>query len=713
MRRTEDGATVRRRAVLAATLVLGHTCLAAGGAVAEEAGTVELQPITVEGDGDAAGPDATIVGRATLTGTKTDTPVVDVPAAVSIVTEQELKARQVENMQQALAYTAGVSTDEFGNDDRYDYFRIRGFDATSLGTYRDGLPMRIPAWFTWARLEPYGLQRVEVLKGSTSTLFGLNAPGGLVNAITKRPQATPHGEVTVELGENAQKALKFDVGGAADKDGVWSYRLTGLMQDAETSFAETRDDRRYIAPALTYRPDEDTSLTLLADYSRRDGTGARGVPHGLAGVDPHEDFFGEPDFNKFETEQVNLGYLFEHRFSDAVTVRQNARFTHVDLDYKEVYGASLDPTANRSAFAVDGSASRFAIDNQLQWDHAFDRVDNKLLVGLDATHDETREDIFFGTAGPIDVTDPVYCGRACIDLNPYVFWDVNQTAVGLYAQDQLTLDDRWILTLGGRYDRVMTDADYRLLGTTDSSDDAAFTKRAGLTYKVIDGLALYANYSESFQPLVAPTANGYQDGTSVKPQEGTQYEVGVKYRPEAFNALFTLALFDLTQTNVPSWDPTFTVQRQIGEINVKGVELEAKVALTDQLNLTAAYSFWDASIAGDGNAAVIGNTPDRTPRHLASLWLDYTLPISEDFGKVKVGGGVRYVGSTYGNVENTVKVDDYLLVDMALSYSPNEKTTIAVNATNLLDAEYVASSYYGTDYYGDGRKVVASLTYHW
>jgi iron complex outermembrane receptor protein len=671
--------------------------------------TTQLKTIVVKGGAGATGPDSTIVAKDTATGTKTDTPVIDVPASVSVITQKELEARHVESLQQAVAYTSGVFTDEFGNDDRYDYIRIRGFDQTVLGTYRDGLPGRIPASFTASRLEPYGLQRVEVLKGSTSTLFGLNGPGGLVNSITKRPQDVKFGEVYTSFGDGT-KEVGVDFGGPLDADGVWSYRLTGLAKNGDLGWDYSNDNRLYIAPALTISPEEGTSLTILTDYYKRDGTGARGFPTG-ANIDI-DTFLGEPDFNRFNTKQADIGYQFEHEINDSLTFRSNARYSHVSLDYAEVYGASLDPTANRTAFSVDGGSNRYAIDNQLQYDAAWDGIDSKTLVGFDYANDDTRETILFGTAGPMDINNPSYCGLSCINLGPYVDWRVRQQALGIYAQEQLTFDERWMVTLGGRWDRVNTKADYVDTGAQDDDTASAFTKRIGLTYKVNPNLAVYANYSESFQPLVTPSSNDYAISGGLKPQEGEQYEVGVKYQPDSFDGMFTAALFDLTQTNVPSYVSPL-LQKQIGKVGVRGLELEGKAAIADNLNLTLAYSYWDSEIKEDGTGGNIGNRPQRVPRHLASAWLDYTIPGEGQRGDITLGGGVRYIGQSFGDDANTVSVGGYATVDAAVSYKVTKDVTLALNATNLFDREYVSTNYYGTEYYGDRRKVVGTLKYSW
>ncbi|WP_160006049.1 TonB-dependent siderophore receptor [Rhizobium sp. 18055] len=699
--------------LIASTALVTFSIGVVGTGWAQDASTdnaTQLQRIVVEGKSDRLDAvDPTIVAKETATGTKTNTPIIDIPASVSVVTQKELEERHVESLQQAVAYTSSVFSDEFGNDDRYDYIRIRGFDQTTLGTYRDGLAARIPAFYTASRLEPYGLQRVEVLKGSTSTLFGLNGPGGLVNAITKRPQDEKHGEVYTSYGDGT-KEVGADFGGPIDPDGVWSYRLTGLVKEGDLGWDYSNDDRVYIAPALTIKPEEGTSLTILTDYYKRDGTGARGFPTG-ADIDINT-FLGEPDFNRFNTKQTDIGYQFEHELNDSLTFRSNGRYTNMNLDYAEVYGASLDPTTDRIAFSVDGRSNRYAFDNQLQYDTGWNGIDSKTLVGVDYADDNTREEILYGTAGPIDINNPTYCGLSCIELGPYVNWRVKQQALGVYAQEQLTFDDRWIVTLGGRWDRVHTTADYLDTGTQDDNTESAFTKRVGLTYKLNPNLAVYANYSESFQPLVTPSANGYALSGSLKPQKGQQYEVGLKYQPDGFDGLFTLAAFDLTQTNVPTY-VTPVLQEQIGKVGVRGIEFEGKAAVADNLNLTLAYSYWDSEILEDGTGGNIGNRPQRVPRHLASAWLDYTIPGEGKRGDLTIGGGVRYIGQTYGDDANTVSVGGYTTVDAAVNYKVTKDVTLAVNVTNLFDRKYVATSYYGTEYYGDRRKVVGTLRYTW
>lgn len=689
-------------------LTAGAALLACGALVApslalaqaaEDGAAVALEPITVESapvDDDAR----SIVANRATTGSKTDTDLLDTPGSVSVITAKEIETRGAKTLEQALAYTPGVFVNEWGGDDRYDAFRIRGFDQLSLGTYRDGLPVRGFGW-TFGRREPYGFERVEVLKGSNSALFGLNAPGGLVNAVTKKPKSEQFGEAYATGGVDHAE-FGSDFGGPIDEGGLWSYRLTGKWQDSVYSYDYSDDDRVFLAGGLTFRPSDATELTLLADFNKRDGVPGTGYLPG-SGLDI-DTFLGEPDFNEFNTDEKSVGLQFSHKLGGGLAFRSNARYTTLDLTYEQVYGASFDPMANRESFAVYSDSQQFAIDNQLQYDASFGDFDSRTLLGVEYGWIKVDEEVYYGIADGVDIHDIQYCGRSCVTLFDYLDWIPQQDTKSVYLQEELTISDRLIATIGGRYDYIDVEIEDQAVGATLKRDFESFTKRLGLTYKLNDGLSVYGNYSESFEPDIwNPTLD---------PTEGEQYEVGVKYRPEGMNALFTFAAFDLTQTNVSN-QVSPTEFRQVGEINVKGLEFEAKMALADQLNLTAAYSFWDAEITENGIEGNEGNRPARVPEHLASLWADYTLKNLDPVGDMTFGVGVRYVGETFGDDANTLTIDDYTLVDAAFGYAITENVGLSLNALNLFDEEYVTTNYFGTEYYGEGRTVTATLKYRW
>lgn len=690
-------------------------------------GYTQLDPITVTGE-TATGPIKGIVAHRTATGSKTDALLVDVPSSVSVISDSEVNQRGATDLEQALSYTSGVNTDYYGADDRYDFFAIRGFTETGTGVYREGLPARTNS-FTGGRVEPYGMQRIEVLKGSTSALYGMNAPGGLVNMITKRPLDHKFGEAYTTFGD---RHLEFgtDFGGPIDENGDWSYRITAKWQEGNNGPDYTRDDRLYVAPALTWKPTDATTLTILADYNKRQGNNRYGIPLG-SGIDP-ETFLGEPDYEKMDTVEKNIGYAFEHDFGNGLMFRSNARSTDIALSHESVYpNGTSSPANGRWSLAVEGELHRFAIDNHMQYDFSFNRFTSRTLFGTDYSRTrqtEYRVDGEFPGVG--DLKNPVYCGRSCLTTGgffsntPFVNSQDgtgSEKTRGAYLQEELTFDDRWILTLGARYDDVASRFDNiqnTIFGVSTTVSDeiavSAVTRRAGLTYKVSSDLSLYATYSESFSPILLFNGNGLVNPP--KPMEGMLYEAGIKYQPSGMNALFTVAFFDLTQNNVPYPISAFQAD-QIGEINSRGVEIEGKAELGNRMNLTFAYSYLDAEIVNDGTQNNEGNRPQFMPEHTASLWADYTIPGNGSFGDLTLGLGARFVGNRYADNANTVKLEPYTIFDAALNYKITDNTSLSVNVHNLFDDVYInhieTFSNPDTAFYGDRRSITASLKRTW
>jgi len=722
-----QGSGLTYRFTNAGTVAISAASAGNGGAVSAD-GTLVLETIDVQGRIESAwGPVEGIVAQRSATGTKTDTPLLDVPGAVSVVTADETERRGAKNLDQTLAYTPGVNTNLYGADKRYDFLAIRGFDETRNGIYRDGLQNRLGN-FAGARVEPYGMERIEVMKGSTSTLYGLNSPGGLVNMITKRPTPYKFGEVYTTFGDGHIET-GTDFGGPLDAAGDWSYRVTAKWQDGKDGHSWARDDRVYIAPSITWKPTDATSFIVLADYNKRRGANRHGIPLG-SGIDP-ETFLGEPEFDKNDTEEFNLSYIFDHDFGNGLKFHSNARYTNLTLAHESVFATSNRPMeTSRAAMAVDGQLSRFAIDNHVQYDASVGRFDTRTLFGVDYSRTSSKERDRRGTApGVVDLRNPIYCGRSCISLPTTYNNTGDEQTVGAYLQEELTFDDRWILTLGARYDDVRINAT-QAIGSFKWLDqdihEDALTKRAGLTFKATEEVSIYGTYSQSFVPMAPGIGRLLFEGfgTTPKPMRGTLYEAGIKYRPTGMNALFTAAIFDLTQTNVPYQISTYEYG-QIGQIGTRGVELEAKAGLTDRLNLTLAYSYLDAKIEKfydiDGGGGLLdGKRPQFIPDHTVSAWLDYTIPGNGTIGDLTLGVGARFVGSRYADNANTVKLDPYVVFDAALNYQISQRASLAVNVTNLFDNKYIShietfpiDPIPDTAFYGDRRTIRATLKTTW
>ncbi|BBC02810.1 MULTISPECIES: TonB-dependent receptor plug domain-containing protein [Bradyrhizobium] len=312
-----------------------------------------------QGAGGAIGTTTGYVATASTAGTKTSTALIETPQSLSVVTQKELRDRNVQTLKDAVSYTPGVTTTAFGYDPRFDSFYIRGFDATYTGIYRDGLRQG-GGNFAIPKIEPYGLDSVSILRGPASGLYGLGSPGGIVDVTTKRPPLTAFGEVQLQGGTYDRYQGSFDVGGPVPGSDQLYYRLTGLLRDAKTWYPGNDDDRAYIAPALTWRPDADTSFTILSEYQKSRTAASIGdfrTPDGqLTNI-----YSNDPAFSAMDQKQYRIGYAFEHNVDDVWTVRQNFRFYQVDVDAKYTQIDSIDGSTNlasRSAWRILDRRSR-------------------------------------------------------------------------------------------------------------------------------------------------------------------------------------------------------------------------------------------------------------------------------------------------------------------------------------------------------------------
>lgn len=678
-------------------------------------GAMTLDPVTVEGAAPAQmsesayGPVQGYVAKRTATGTKTDTPIIEVPQSISVVTREQMEAQGVRSLEQALAYTPGVMVSTFGDDPRYDQFNLRGFTGNTTAMYLDGL-RQWGAVFNYPQNDPYTLEKIGVIRGPASVLYGQVAPGGLVEAVSKRPTETPLHEVSVLGGSNDLMQGQFDFSGALDKEGKFLYRATGLARDADAEIEGTDDNRRFFAPAVTWRPNGDTSLTLLAQYQQYESTG---WPYYYAsGSNVSKIWVGDPNYNEFSLDQFHVGYQFSHKFNDTWQVRQNFRYGRMEHDSR--YIMALNATGNtlsRYAGVVHQSSDTYALDNQAQADFSTGPARHTLLfgAGYDRMHYNLKEG---GALAPtLDLSSPSY-GISFSD--PAISEQSRQTQqqVGVYTQDQLRIG-KVALTLGGRWDHATNETKDLVALTTTDTTDSKFTGKAGVVYLFDNGLAPYVSYSESF----LPTSGTDYYKLPFKPTTGQQKEVGIKFQPPGHNSFVTVALYDLVQQNVLTRDPVHTTsQIQTGEVQSRGFEVEAKAEIIDGLNLIGAYSYTDAEVT-KSNTSNLGKVPVVTPRHTASAWVDYTLRggALEGFG---IGSGVRYVGHSYGDSANTVYNDSYFLVDAMVRYDLSavdpdlQGIQASLNVGNLFDKEVSTCNSGGCNWLA-GRNVIGKLTYRW
>lgn len=737
--------SLRKIAVVVATAVSGMSVYAQAAVEPKKEDTITVTAAPAPQE-SAWGPAVTIAARQSATATKTDTPIQKVPQSISVVTAEEMALHQPKSVKEALSYTPGVAVGTRGASNTYDYLIIRGFaaDGQSQNNYLNGLKMQ-GNFYNDAVIDPYMLERAEVMRGPVSVLYGKSNPGGLLNMVSKRPTTEPLKEVQFKMGTDSLFQTGFDFSDALDDDGVYAYRLTGLARSANAQQQGAEEQRYAIAPSFSWRPDDKTNFTFLSYFQNEPETGYYGwLPkEGTVSTLPNgkrlsTDFNEGANNNTYSRNEKMVGYSFDHEFNDTFTVRQNLRYAENKVSQNSVYGYGMcsDPlysskpssspcasvpqsqwghTLTRQYVDDNEKLQNFSVDTQLQSKFATGSVDHTLLTGVDFMRMRNDIDSWFGWAGSVAPSDIYNLDRSDFDFGshpgPGAAYRVlnKQKQTGLYAQDQMQWD-KVLVTLGGRYDWAQQDSLDREENTQHSRNDNEFTWRGGVNYLFDNGVTPYFSYSESFEPASTVGANG----SIFAPSKGKQYEAGVKYVPNDRPIVITGAVYQLTKTNNLMADPNgsfFSVEG--GEIRSRGVEVEAKAALSASVNVVGSYTYTDAEYTTDTNYK--GNTPPQVPKHMASLWGDYTM-FDGPLSGLTLGTGVRYTSSSYGDPANSFKVGSYTLVDALVRYDLARLgmagSNVALHVNNLFDREYVASCFntYGC-FWGAERQVVATATF--
>ncbi len=676
---------------------------AAGGATTSENPTT-LAPIVLTGSSEGvAGVVETdgYVPKSSRTATKTDTPVAETAQSVSIISRKQLDDRLPQNVTEAVSYTPGVRAGQYGAEPRYDAFKIRGIDLTYTGIFRDGL-RQISSPNGLFRIEPYGVEALTVLRGPAASLYGASSSGGIVDIISKRPTEERLREIELQYGSYGRKQAAFDISGPLTDDGVLLYRLTGVARDARNEIEAIKDDRLMIAPALTWKPDEGTKLTILGEYmdSTTGGTWGYINTYGPSGtsIGATPVYGGDARFNDFTQKQWRIGYEFEHEFSEGLTLHHKLRYSGLSAKQEWVF----------DAFPGIGyeDNSGLATDTYLEGEFETGGAHHKLIGGVDYSF--MKYDARQGS-GPDLFTD----SYTYVPAITY-YEKQKQNSVGIYLQDQVEID-AWRISAGLRHDWHRSeytpgDVDY-------ARNDSETTGRAAIGYVTPWNVMPYVSYGTSYvaNPGVVLTSGG--GAHQADPTLGKQYEIGLKYQLPNQNVLVSAAYFDIDQKNASVYETSSGVNllRQL-DLRSRGFELEVTASLDNGLSFTGGYSYNDVEIT-KLTPETVGNQLNSSPYHMFSLWADYEVQSGALEG-LGLGAGVRYVGSSFGDNVHTPVLDNgaRTFVDAALRYDFGKRNPamegikLQVNATNLLDeVNQVCTT--GFCYYDEGRKVVASVKY--
>lgn len=660
------------------------------------------------------------VANRSMTATKTDTPIIETPQSITIVTQQQMLEQGAYTLQDSLNYTTGVTAGAYGLDNRGDWMLIRGVEHTQL---YDGLRTHIQT-YDIPRPDPFFLERVEVLRGPGSVLFGQGSVGGTVNVVSKRPQAETSRILNVQYGMYDRKQIGIDLTGKVDEAGELLYRFVGLAKDTGTQVDYTDNNRYQIAPSLLWKPSDRTSLFVQLNLQKDKTEGATSAfpPHSGTvianpnGKIPLKRFNGEPGIDHTYLDNQDINWQFEHAFNDTWTVRQNGRFSNVKYDHVSIYpniflgvGGFTGAAVTRSSYVNLARTRTFSLDNHLQAKFDIANTNHTLIGGVDYFRSKIDErNGFNNITTPFNLYNPVYGNYNPSELAVASDQPDNTTdQIGFYIQDQMKLGKHWAFTAGLRRDETNKSTE----GVSGEQTDYATTGRVGVVYLADNGLAPYASYTESFTPVIG---NNFF-GEPYKPMEGKQKEVGLRYQPEDSNSMYTFSYFDLELKNALSPDPGGNPLNQVqaGQTNSRGFELEALANLTDNIDLIANYTYTKAR-RNNGLRDPDGS-PTRDTRiaevrdNTASVWATYRFSIA-DIPGFKVGAGVRYLSDNKDET-STLELPSVTLFDAMLSYE-NKDWRAAINGTNLGDKVYFATCLSRGDcWYANRMNIVGSLTY--
>ncbi|XYD10665.1 TonB-dependent siderophore receptor [Methylobacterium sp. NMS12] len=659
--------------------------------------------------------------RVATTATKTNTPLIEVPQSVSVVTREQLNDRNVQTFTDAVNYVPGAVSARSGFDPRFDQIFIRGFDVlTNQGIYRDGLRV-IGTGFAFPKSEPYGAEALTILRGPASGLYGLGSPGGILDITTKRPVFVPFGEVQFQAGSFDRFQGNFDVGGPIEgSGGTMAYRLTGVRREAGTFIGlGTTDDQLYLAPAFTWKPSADTTFTFLSEFQVTN-TPAATFFYNDPGFRVSKFYQGDPRFIGLDQTQYRVGYAFEHFITPDLVFRQNFRHYGLFLSGKYVDINSINEArtiGTRDTGYIREGLVQQTLDNQLEARFATGPVAHTVVGGVDYARYSLSARFGFGLAPDLNLVTRNY-GQQFIATPPLAPASrQTQDQIGVYLQDQAKFGN-FILTLNGRHDWVFQNNYATPDSAVSRQDNSAFTGRVGLGYVLAPGLVPYASYATTFTPQVGLDRNGQ----AFKPATGDQIEAGVKYLIPGTNIQTAFAGFDINQSNILIPDAgNLTFQTAGGAVRSTGFEAEATANLAPGTNLTIAYTHVDIRFVNSVSAtgqSIAGNRVSGIPSDTYASFLTYAFPPSSALRGLQIGGGIRFIGSSFADDQNTVRNTAVTLYDALVAYDfaaldPKYKGFRAqVNAYNIFDRNYTTCSF-GFCNFNQPARVIGSLIYRW
>jgi iron complex outermembrane recepter protein len=638
-------------------------------------------------------------GRITST-TKGDTRPLENPQSITVVTRERLDQTQSKTLVEALSSVAGVVSGERGNRG-FDDFGIRGAEVgNNQEKYIDGLDTMRSGYLPAEEI--FGAERIEILKGSASVLFGRVRPGGLINIVSKRPKAEAFGALGVTVGNLGFREVTADLGRPIPIGRRLAFRVAALISDSDDATDHVFFENRYLAPSLSIGLGARTDLTILASYLdrawlRNQGLAAKGtVLPNINGPIDRSLFIGDPSFGHNDANRARAGYALEHRFGGGWQLTQNFRWEKYQMSQRNTaFHGTVAPderTQARTGNIQQDDYQGLALDTYLNGQLTSPVGTHEPTFGLDLSYRGGRLTALTcaaGDLGPVDLYSPVYGllgpSTLCTGTSSDSTQDIR--GLGVYLRDRLHVASRLHVTYGVRHDRIATRTRNNVSGGVDEPRDSATTGMVGAVYELVAGVGPYASIATSFLPVSGLDRNG----GVFKPEAGRQIEAGIKLERDRGNQVASLAWYDLRRSNVLTPDPVdgaFNVQT--AEQRVKGFELELAADLRYGFHLSAAYAFSDAVVTRSNTAAQVGRTVNNVPRHSGNGWAMYRVA-SGALAGWGVGAGLRGVTERTG-YSYTFAIPGYLVFDAGLQYA-SRGWRATLNVRNLADKTIYGGSF--------------------
>lgn len=632
----------------------------------------------------------------TTGGLKASLPLVETPQAISVINRDLMDSQNVIQLQDALKNASGVIAG--GYYDGWDYYRIRGFDA-SFNTYIDGL-----RGGNGMAEETWGLESVEVLKGPSSALYGQSVLGGLVNIVTRKPEPANFARLQVTAGSYNFVDPALDAGRVLNSSRTLYGRLEALFHSADTFVDYTHRNRYYFAPSITWRPRPATSLTLMGRAERDNGRQAMPLPAaGTVLPNPNgaiaiSRYIGELEANGNKMQQATqqVGYQFLHTLNEHLALHQNLRLAWYQQEWNRIYYPSYLGADQRTLYRYPlnwhGPWQAHEVDTDLEGHASFLGMQHSALLGFDfyrSPSEGVGYSIDFADPSqyePLDLYHPVYGANPVHALSLYTSSLTVTQYAGIYLQDHIRLPHNITITGGSRLDLARNES-----RGAANQNGRGLTPRLGVTWQAIPSSTLYASFSKSFLPQSGNAWNGSSSGSYLPPERGQQWEAGAKSSFLNGRATTTLAAFQLNRKNVATTDPNHAYFSLVtGEQRSRGVEVEAALHPTAGWNITTAYSYIDAEVLHDTTIAP-GTPTINAPKNLFNIWTTYELQHGALRG-LAVGIGGRHYTDQAGDTSNSFQLPGYGIADGSLTYRRGHAQW-QLNANNLADKRYASGSY--------------------